>query len=71
MLKIYRHYKGAHYRLICIARLESNFEEEMAVYQNATGLTIVRPLKEFGEWVTYRNEVVRRFEAVYVERRTD
>ncbi len=46
--KIYRHFKGTYYRVICIAR-NSEILEEMVVYENRddSSKKYVRPLSEF------------------------
>ena len=46
--KIYRHFKGTYYRIICIAR-DSETLEEMVVYENRddSGKKFVRPLSMF------------------------
>ena len=46
--KIYRHFKGTYYRVICIAR-DSETLEEMVVYENRDDVSkkYVRPLSEF------------------------
>lgn len=49
ILKIYQHYKGGWYRLICCANLEADGgQTQMAVYQSLeTGKVWVRPASEF------------------------
>lgn len=49
--KIYRHYKGGLYKVICLANLESNFEV-MVVYislDDVADAPWIRPLSEFRE----------------------
>lgn len=48
--KSYRHYKGGHYRVICVARLSELREVEVVVYASMEhGGIWVRPLARPGE----------------------
>lgn len=50
--RIYVHYKGGHYKLICLADLEAD-ESPMAVYVNLDDERFwVRPVAEFREKFT-------------------
>lgn len=60
----YRHYKGDAYRVILLA-LHSNDNEWMVVYEptyeNPDAPFFTRPLREWGEMVTWEGETVMRF----------
>lgn len=60
---VYRHYKGALYELIDVARHSEN-EEEFVVYRTLYGdfSLWIRPLVMFNEEIEYEGMKVKRFE---------
>jgi hypothetical protein len=62
---LYRHYKGHHYRVICLAR-HTETEEVMVVYGALYGDygVWVRPREMFVETVTVNGASVLRFERI-------
>ena len=58
----YRHFKGADYELIGVAR-HSETEEECIVYRQLYGdcKWWVRPLSMFNDLVTHEGKMVKRF----------
>jgi hypothetical protein len=61
-LGVYRHYKGALYKVLHVAR-HSETEEELVVYQALYGERgiWVRPLAMFTETVDHGNRLIPRF----------
>lgn len=61
----YRHYKGALYEVIDLAR-HSETEEEMVVYKTLYGdfSLWVRPLEMFNEEIEYEGKKMKRFEYI-------
>jgi hypothetical protein len=57
----YRHYKGGIYEFICEAKLESDPELIMIVYQSEDGLIWTRSRYEFFELVQHEGATVHRF----------
>ena len=59
---LYQHYKGEHYRVLCVAR-HSETEEQLVVYQALYGERghWVRPLAMFVEQVDVDGELRPRF----------
>lgn len=60
----YRHYKGDLYRIVLLAE-HSNDDEWMvvyeAMYENPDAPFFTRPLREWGQVVTWEGREVRRF----------
>ena len=63
--KIYRHYKGNMYKVLCVAK-HSETLEEMVVYQAlyGDGEIWVRPLSMWDEAVLADGKKVKRFQIV-------
>ena len=57
----YRHYKGGTYEFICAAKLESDPDTVMIVYQAADGSFWTRPEKVFFEIIEHQGKPVQRF----------
>lgn len=57
----YRHYKGGIYELMCEARLESDPNVIMIVYQAGDGSIWTRPRAVFFERVQHEGNTVQRF----------
>ncbi len=60
---IYKHYKGDLYKVIDLVIMTESDDEVGVVYQAQYGAKIlfVRPIRLWGEDVTYQGKVVRRF----------
>lgn len=67
---IYKHYKGGFYRLLGVARHETNHEEYVVYCEISRGLETgegplwIRPIHEFYEQVEFRGRTVSRFQYV-------
>jgi hypothetical protein len=60
----YRHYKGGIYEIVCEARLESDPNVIMIVYQSDEGSVWTRPRDVFFEFVQHEGNTVQRFTPV-------
>jgi hypothetical protein len=62
-MKMYRHFKGALYELICVAT-HSETEEKLVVYKNKEGEIFARPYNMFYDEVEYEGKTIPRFSPI-------
>ncbi len=60
----YRHYKGNLYQILCEARLESEPDTLMIIYQAQSGEIWARPKQAFFETVLHEGQTVPRFSPI-------